>query len=129
MSRLTPLSGWRKLNVIGLVVTAVGMLVQIAGGSDLYPSLTGPIVLFATAALIGLGPGWARWVGLGVPLVLGIGAVVAAVMTGEFIDQLTNTGNAPILLGSLMHMVGLAAAISGGVGMVMDSRGVVTVER
>ena len=129
MSQLTRLSGWTKLNVAGLVATAVGMLVQVAGGSDLYPSLTGPIVLLTTAVLVALGPGWARWIGLGVPLVLGIGALIAAVMTGEFIDQLTNTGNAATLIGSWLHVIGLAAAISGGVGELADSRRVVAVER
>ena len=128
MSRLTELSGWTKLNVIGLVVTAAGMLVQISGGSDLYPSVTGPIVLLATAVLVALGPRWARWLGLGVPLVLGIGAMVAAILTGEFIEQLTDASNAVILLGSWLHVIGLAAAIGGGVGALMDSRRVVPIE-
>jgi hypothetical protein len=105
------------------------MLVQIAAGSDLYPSVTGPIVLLGTAILVVLGPSWTRWVGLAVPLVLGIGVVVAAVMTGDFIDQLTNTGNAPILLGSLMHVIGLAAAIGGGVGGLTGSQREMTIER
>ena len=128
MSRLTRLSGWTKLNVIGLVVTGAGMLVQMAGGSDLYPSLTGPIVLLATAVLVALGPRWARWLGLGVPLVLGIGAVVAEIMTGEFIEQLTDTSNAVILLGSWLHVIGLAVAVGGGVGALMDSRRVIPIE-
>ncbi|MGH2445373.1 MAG: hypothetical protein ACRDGD_04960 [Candidatus Limnocylindria bacterium] len=105
------------------------MIVQIAAGSDLYPSLTGPIVLMTSAFLVAVAPGgWTRWVGLGVPLVLGIGAIVAAAMTGEFVDQLSNFGNAPILLGSLMHVIGLAAAVSGGVGVIMDRGRVEPVE-
>jgi hypothetical protein len=50
---------------------------------------------------------------------LGLGAIIAAVMTGDFIDQLTNTGEAGILLGSLMHVIGLIAAVAGGVGMLL----------
>jgi hypothetical protein len=118
------------LSVIGLVLTAVGMLLQIAAGSELYPSVTGPIVLLAAAVFVALGPGrWTPYVGIVVPLVLGLGAIVAAVMTGEFIDQLTNRGAAGILLGSLMHVVGLTAAVTGGVGMLLDRRGLVGVER
>lgn len=130
MNRVRHLSHWAMLSVIGLVLTAVGMLLQIAAGSELYPSVTGPIVLLAAAVFVALGPGrWTPYVGIVVPLVLGLGAIVAAVMTGEFIDQLTNLGAAGILLGSLMHVVGLTAAVTGGVGMLLDRRGLVGVER
>jgi hypothetical protein len=123
VSRVTQLSTWTTLNVVGLVLTAVGMLVQIGAGSDLYPSLTGPVVLLATAILVAFGPTrWTRWIGLGVPLVLGIGAAVAAAMTGEFIDQLTAAGSAPLLLGSWMHVVGLVSAVAGGVRVMLEPR-------
>jgi hypothetical protein len=92
--------------------------------------LTGPIVLLAAAIFVALGPGsWTRFVAVVVPLVLGVGAIIAAVMTGEFIDQLTNVGSPGILLGTLMHVVGLVAALAGGVGMLLDRRDPVSVER
>ena len=129
MIRVNDLSRWAWLSVTGLVLTAVGMLVQIASGSDLYPSLTGPIVLFATAVFVALGPvRWTPFLAVVVPLVLGIGAVVAAAMTGEFIDQVT-AGSAGIVAGSLMHLVGLPVAVIGGVGMLMNRPGQVGVER
>jgi hypothetical protein len=116
--------------VVGLVVTAAGMLVQISAGSDLYPSLTGPIVLVATAVLVVFGPiRWTRWIGLGVPLVLGIGAAVAAAMTGDFVDQLLGAGNVPLLLGSWMHVVGLITAVTGAVAAMLAPREAATVER
>ena len=119
MNRLSELSIAAKVNVVGLVVTAAGMLLQIVAGSELYPSLAGPIVLLATAIIVAFGPGrWTPYLGLVVPLVLGIGAIAAAVMTGEFIAQLTDIGNAGILLGSLMHVVGLIAAVTGAIRMV-----------
>ena len=106
------------LNVAGLVVAAAGMLLQIAAGSELYPSLTGPIVLIVTALIVAVGPWrWTPYLGLLVPLVLGIGAIVAAAMTGEFIAQLTDLGNAPIVVGSLVHVIGLIAAVAGAIGM------------
>ena len=130
MSRLTRLSIWTALNVLGLVLTAAGMLVQIAAGSDLYPSLTGPIVLLATVVLVVFGPRrWTRWVGLGVPLVLGIGAAVAATMTGTFVDQLTGGGGVPLVLGSWMHVMGLVTAVSGAMGVMLEPRQAATVER
>jgi hypothetical protein len=66
---------------------------------------------------------WTPWIALVVPLVLGVGALVAAVMTGTFINQLTNVGEAGILIGSLMHVIGLIAAVAGGAGMVWNRRG------
>jgi hypothetical protein len=54
-----------------------------------------------------------------VPLVLAAGAIIAAVMTGDFIEQLTNTSQAGIFVGSLMHVAGLTAAVAGGVGMLV----------
>jgi hypothetical protein len=99
------------------------MLVQIAAGSTLYPSITGPIVLIAAAIFVAFGPGrWTPWVGLVVPLVLGLGAIVAAVMTGGFIDQLTAFGQPGLLVGSLMHMIGLVAAVAGGAMMFQGRR-------
>ena len=116
------------MNVIGLVVTAAGMLLQIASGSELYPSLTGPIVLLVAAAFVALGPRrMTPFVAVLVPLALGIGAIVAAVMTGGFTNQLADPGNAGVLIGSLMHVVGLVAAVTGGVGMLLDRRGLVSV--
>jgi hypothetical protein len=120
MNRLRRLSNAAKLNVAGLVVTAAGMLLQIAAGSGLYPSLAGPIVLLVTAVIVAFWPvRWMAYVALVVPLVLGLGAIFAAVMTGEFIEQLTNVGNPGILAGSLMHVIGLIAAVAGGIGMVL----------
>ena len=123
MNQVRQLSNAAKLNVAGLVLTAAGMLLQIAAGSKLYPSFAGPIVLLVTAVVVAFWSGrWTPYVALLVPLVLGLGAIVAAVMTGKFIEQLTDIGNAALLLGSLMHVIGLIAAVAGGVGMLRRGR-------
>jgi hypothetical protein len=94
------------------------MLLQIAAGSTRYPSATGPIVLLAAAGFVALGPGrWTRYVGLLVPLVLGVGAIIAAVMTGAFINKPIDVGRAGVTAGSSLHVIGLIAAVAGGVGM------------
>jgi hypothetical protein len=117
------MSAAARLNVAGLVLTAAAMLLQILAGSTLYPSVTGPIVLVVTALLVAFVPrGWPAYAGLVVPLVLGVGAIVAAVMTGDFIDQLTNVGNPVLLVGSVLHVVGLVAGVAGGAGMVSGRR-------
>jgi hypothetical protein len=110
-------------NAAGLVMTAAAMLLQIAAGSTLYPSLTGPIVLvIAALAVTFVASRRTAYVGLAVPLVLSAGAIVAAAMTGAFIDQLTDARNPGLLLGSILHVVGLAVAVAGGVGAVMSRR-------
>jgi hypothetical protein len=117
------LSNAAKLNVTGLVLTAAGMLLQIVAGSDLYPTFAGPIVLLAAAVVVAfVRARWTAYVGLLVPLVLGVGAVIAAVMTGEFIAQLTDIRNVGIFLGSVMHVIGVVAAVAGGVGMLLGPR-------
>lgn len=94
------------------------MLLQIAAGSKLYPTFTGPIVLFGAAAFVAFVPGrWRAYVGFLVPLLLGVGLIVTAVMSGEFIEQLTDVGEPGILIGSFMHVIGLIAALAGGIGM------------
>ena len=49
------LSTTAKVNAAGLVLTSAGMLVQIAAGSTLYPSITGPIVLIVAAVFVAFG--------------------------------------------------------------------------
>ena len=124
------LSGAATLSVTGLVLTAAGMLLQIAAGSELYPTLAGPIILLAAAVIVAVvRRRWTPYVGLLVPLVLGVGAIVAALMTGEFVAQLTDVGNPGVLLGSLMHVVGLVAAVAGSVGMLLHPEGAGELER
>jgi hypothetical protein len=116
--------------VAGLVLTAAGMLLQIAAGSELYPTFAGPIVLLAAAVIVAFWSGrWTPYVALLVPLVLGLGAIITAVISGEFIEQLTDVGKAGIFLGSLMHVVGLIAAVAGGVGMLLGRPGAGSRER
>lgn len=109
------------VNVACLVLTAAGMLLQIVSGSVLYPSFAGPIVLLVSAVVVFLGPGrWTGWVGLLVPLVLLLGAIAAAFMTGGLIEQLTNFDEPGIMLGSLMHVIGLVGALAGGLAMLLQ---------
>jgi hypothetical protein len=124
VSGVNRLSNAAKLSVTGLVLTATGMLLQIAGGSELYPTFAGPIILLATAVIVAfVRRRWTAYVALIVPLVLGVGAIIAALMTGAFVTQLTDVGNPSVLLGSLMHVFGLVAAVAGGVAMLLGPQG------
>lgn len=117
------LSNAARLNIVGLAATAAGMLLQIVSGSTLYPSVAGPIVLVAVAIIVAFVPsGWTAWIGLLVPLALGVGLVVSTLMTGAFVAQLTAVGQPGILVGSLMHVIGLCGAVTGGLGMMLRPR-------
>jgi hypothetical protein len=120
MNQLTSLSNAAKLNVAGLVLTATGMALERGAGSTLYPTLTGPIVLVLVAVFVALRPGrWTGYVGLIVPLVLAAGLIVSAALSPTFLDQLTRIGNAGVFVGSVLHVVGLMAAVAGGIGIVV----------
>jgi hypothetical protein len=113
-----------KLNVTGIVVTAAGVLLQIVAGSELYPTFAEPIALLAVAVIVAfVRRRWTAYVGLLVSLVLGVVAIIAAVMTGGLIAQLTHIGRVGAFVGSVMHVVGLVAAVAGGVGMVLRPLG------
>ena len=123
MNRITSLSMAAKLSVTGLVTAAIGMLLQMGAGSHLYPSLTGPIVLLLCAVLVAYRPSrWVGSIGLAVSLVLLVGLIVSAILSSAFLEQLTDIGNPGLVLGSLLHVAGLSAAVGGGIGMVLRSR-------
>ena len=120
MNRLASRSGAARLNVAGLVLTAIGILLERGAGSALYPTLAPPIVLLVGAAAVALRPGrLTSYLGLIIPLALTAGLTISAVLASTFLDQIVGAGNAGILLGSLLHIVGLVAALAGGVGMVL----------
>ena len=120
MDRLSLPSSSAKLNFTGLVLAAAGIVLQIAAGSTLYPSFLGPAALLGTAVLVALvHDRWTSYVALLVPLLMGVGALVTALINGDFIRQLTGFGEPAIVLGSVMHVIGLIAAVAGGVGMVL----------
>jgi membrane associated rhomboid family serine protease len=55
---------------------------------------------------------WARCPGLP-----DSGGIIAAIVSGSFIDQLTEAGQAGIFVGSLVHVVGLITALVAGIIM------------
>ena len=124
MKERRPLSTSTKLNVAALVATAGGMLLQIASGSELYPTIPpGPIILLMGAGVVALGPGrWSSIIGLVVPLILLVGGTIAAAVGNEFLDQLTEPGEVGIFAGTLIHVVGLATALVTGIVAITRSR-------
>jgi hypothetical protein len=116
-TRRPALSGAGKLNVAGMVVAAAGIVVQIASGSELFPTIPpGPIILLAGAALVALGPWrWTPVVGVVVPLFVVVGGIVAAFVSGSFVDQLTDPGPVGVFAGSWLQVLGEVTALVAGI--------------
>jgi hypothetical protein len=116
-TRRPALSGAGKLNVAGMVVAAAGIVVQIASGSELFPTIPpGPIILLAGAALVALGPWrWTPVVGVVVPLFVVVGGIVAAFVSGSFVDQLTDPGRVGVFAGSWLQVLGEVTALVAGI--------------
>jgi hypothetical protein len=120
MNPIRSLSNDGRLNVTGLVLAAIGMLLEMGAGSELYPTISGPLILLVAAAIVAFRPGrWTGYIGLIIPLVLGLGLLVSALLAPAFFEQLTGVGNPGLVLGSLAHVVGLVAAVAGGIGLVI----------
>jgi hypothetical protein len=115
-SKRPTLSAAGKLNVAGMAAAAIGIIIQIASGSELYPTVPpGPIILLAGAALVALGPWrWTPVVGVVVPLFLLVGAVIAAIVSGEFVDQLSDPGQVGVFAGDVLQLLGVITALVAG---------------
>ncbi|MGH2788835.1 MAG: hypothetical protein ACRDJV_13185 [Actinomycetota bacterium] len=114
------LSNSAKTNVVGLVLAAAGIVVQIVAGSDLYPSVPpGPIIVLAGAGVVAFGPRrWAPYVAVFVPVFLLVGATISAFVASEsFVDQLSDVGEAGIFTGTLVQMMGVVVALAAGIAM------------
>ena len=116
MARREPPSTPAKLNAVALATTAAGIVLQIAAGSELYPAIPpGPVILLAGAGVVAFGPWrWTAIVGLAVPVVLTVGGIVSALAGNEFLDQLTQPAEPGIFAGTLIQLIGQAAALVTG---------------
>ena len=102
------LSPAARLNVIGLVVAAAGMLTQYASGVD-YPTVP-------PAAVVAFGP-WRRapLVGLLAALFVSTGGAIATLAGNGFTPQLRDPAAVGAFAGTLIQIAGLLIALPAGV--------------
>jgi hypothetical protein len=106
-SRYITSSTVRRVAGTGLLIAAVGIPVQIAGGAD-YPAVPpGLLISLAAAALVFTRWRWALLVASLVPVFLGIGGSIAP----NFRHQLGDPGEAVTFAGSVMQVIGLVIAL------------------
>jgi hypothetical protein len=108
-SRPRRLSAAASLTVAGLVVAAVGIVIQIASGAN-YPTIPpGLLVLLVAAGLVGLATRW-RWtmiVGVIVSLFLLVGGALAP----QARQQLGDPGQVGVFIGTVIQLLALVVAL------------------
>jgi hypothetical protein len=120
----SPLSTPARLNAAALVATAAGMVLQIASGSELYPTIPpGPIIVLVGAGVVAIGTRrLSPIIGLLVPVILTIGGIVASAAGNQFLEQLTELAEVGIFVGTVIHLLGLIAALVTGIVAITQSR-------
>jgi hypothetical protein len=115
--RNTPrLSPAGRLNALGLVAAATGIMIQYVSGVD-YPTIPpGPIILLAAAGAVVFGP-WRRApvAGLVAAAFVSIGGVVATMAGNGFSETLGDPSELGGFLGALVQIAGLVIALPAGV--------------
>jgi hypothetical protein len=109
----------RRLAGAGLILAAIGIPVQIAGGAD-YPAVPPGLIILAVAGLLMLFAPW-RWAMI-LAAVATVFVSIGAVAAPNLRDQLADPGAATLFLGSLIQLAGLVLALAGLVLMVGRSR-------
>jgi hypothetical protein len=111
--RLSPAA---RLNALGLLVAAAGIMIQYVSGVD-YPTIPpGPIILLAAAGVVVFGP-WRRApvVGLVAAAFVSLGGVVATIAGNGFNETLGDPSELGGFLGALVQIAGLMIAVPAGV--------------
>jgi hypothetical protein len=105
-----------RLLVVGLVVAAVGMLVQYASGVD-YPTIPpGPTIALVSAAVVVWGPWrWTPVIGLLVAAFISIGGAIATIAGNGFTEQLSHPSAIGGFVGTLVQIAGLLIALAAGI--------------
>lgn len=100
-------------HVVGLVVAAIGVMIEYVTGVPGFPTVPpGPIILVAAAVVVAM-VAW-RWIvvlGLVAAAFLSVGAVAA----GTTADVLAEPGVIGQFLGALIQVLGLVVALVAGV--------------
>jgi hypothetical protein len=113
-----------RLNAVGLIIAAAGIMLQYVLGVEGYPTIPpGPIILLAAALIVARGPRrWAPAVGLGAALFVSIGGVVATIAGNGFRTTLGDPGEVGGFIGAFVQIAGLLLADAAGVAAVRRRR-------
>jgi hypothetical protein len=115
---ISSLSDMEKLNVTGLLVAAVGIVIQIIGGID-YPVVPpGLVILVVTAGLVAFAQRW--WVSIVasiVPLFLLVAGPIAIANEDE-----PHRTDAVALAGTVVQAIGVVVALIAGLQVLRQLR-------
>jgi hypothetical protein len=107
---LSPATG---LTVVGLLVAAAGIVIQIASGAE-YPTIPpGLVILLAAAGLVALATRW-RWTTI-VGVIVALFLLVGGVLAPQAREQLANPGQVGVFIGTVIQLLALVVALVAGV--------------
>jgi hypothetical protein len=116
MRNTTRLSRAGRLNGLGLIVAAAGIMIQFVSGVDFPTIPPGPIILLVAAAVVLFGPWrWAPAVGLVAAAFVSLGGVVATIVGNGFSETLGDPGEVGGFVGAMVQIAGLTIAVPAGV--------------
>ncbi|MGH9270139.1 MAG: hypothetical protein ACRDZ2_02580 [Ilumatobacteraceae bacterium] len=117
MSR-APSPDMAKLNAAGLVVAAVGIVIQIVGGIDFPAVPPGLVIVVVAAGLVAYTRwGWVSYVGVVVPVFLLVGGTLAISNEDE-----PNRTDVVGLGGTVVQAIGLVVALIAGLQVLRQMR-------
>jgi hypothetical protein len=107
-----------RLNVTGLLVAAIGIVIQIIGGID-YPVVPpGLVIVVVAAALVASARWWwVPYVGVVVPLFLLVGGTIAIANEDE-----PHRTDVVGLTGTIVQAIGLVVALIAGLQVLRQMR-------
>jgi hypothetical protein len=110
------LSPAARLNAVGLIVAAAGVMIQYVSGVDFPTIPPGPTVLLAAAAVVVFGP-WRRAaaVGLVAAAFVSLGGVIATIAGNGFNSTLGDPSEVGGFVGAVVQIAGLMIALPAGV--------------
>jgi len=103
----------------GLLLGAAGIFVQKAGGVD-YPAVPPGAVIFAVGALLVLTLRWSWAPLLGV--LVGVFMTVGFAANPDSLARLGHPGEFLAFLGTWLQVIGVVAALVGGIGLTVSRR-------
>lgn len=122
MSERTSPSGASKLTVLGLVVAAVGIVIQVFSGVSEYPTIPpGLIILLVAAGVVALETRWS-WTPL-IGVVVALFLLFGAVVTSGTANRLSDPAMVGAFVGTVVQLLGLVvAAVTGLVSAIRNYR-------
>jgi hypothetical protein len=118
MSRHVTSTTVRKMAGSGMVLAALSIPVQIAGGAD-YPTIPPGLIILAAAAAVTLFVPW-RWAPV-IGFVLNAFISVGGALAPNMRDHLSHPGDVVAFIGTVLQIIGLVIGVLYGAAAILEA--------